>query len=125
MSNAIMTIWGRAFELPVAFDCYENETILPEQQEALDKLLHSEKAINSAKRAVESYCLKMNASEIGADGIANIFKYVMPYSLFVRRSTTSDRYVGLMCKYRFNPEDGLVVLFKNEEVYDIGTSDIL
>ena len=55
----------------------------------------------------------------------NIFKYVMPYSLYVRRSASSDRYVGLMCKYRFNPEDGLAVLFKNEELYDIGTSDIL
>lgn len=125
MNNANITIWGRAFELPVTFDCYENETILPEQTEALDKFLHSEKMIDTAKKAVESYCLKMNASEIGADGIANIFKYVMPYGLYVRRSATSDRYVGLMCKYRFNLEDGLVVLFKNEEVFDVGTSDIL
>ena len=107
------------------FDRYEDESILPEQKEALEKFCRSRDAIDVAKSAVENYCLKLNAKEICEDSIKNIFKYVMPYSLYIRRSTSSDRYVGLMCKYRFNPEDGLSVLFKNEELYNIGTSDIL
>ena len=125
MSNVNLIIWERTFDLPVVFDCYKNEEILPEQKEALEKFCSSRDVIDAAKSAVENYCLKLNAKEICEDSIINIFKYVMPYSLYVRRSTSSDRYVGLMCKYRFNPEDGLAVLFKNEEVYDIGTSDIL
>lgn len=124
MNKINMTVWGRTLDLSIAFDCYENENVLPEQRDALNRLLNSD-AIETSKSAVENYCMKMNGEEIGKNGIANIFKYVMPYGLYIRRSNTSDRYVGLMCKYRFNPEDGLVVLFKNEAVCDIGTSDIL
>ncbi len=124
MSNVSMTIWGRMLNLSVAFDCYENEEVLPEQTEALDRLIGSG-AIEDSRTAVENYCLKKNQQEIGESSITNIFKYVMPYSLYVRRSVSSDRYVGLVCRYRFNPEDGLVVLFKNEKICDIGTTDIL
>lgn len=124
MNNVSMTIWGRMLNLSVVFDCYENEEVLPEQAEALDILIGSG-AIEESRTAVESYCLKMNQQDIGESSIANIFKYVMPYSLYVRRSASSDRYVGLVCRYRFNPEDGLVVLFKNEKICDIGTTDIL
>lgn len=124
MSDISLTIWGRKLDLSVAFDCYENEDILPEQKDALNKLLASN-IIETSRMAVENYCMERNRQEIGEGGIANIFKYVMPYCLYVRRSSSSDRYVGLMCKYRFDPEDGLVVLFKNETICDIGTSDIL
>lgn len=41
MSNVSMTIWGRMLNLSVAFDCYENEEVLPEQTEALDRLIGS------------------------------------------------------------------------------------
>ena len=125
MNKVNMNIWGRPIELSIAFDCYGGEDILPEQREALDKLCSSTATIENAKATVEDYCLTHNRHDIGECGITNIFKYVMPYGLFVRRPVSSDRYVGLMCKYRFNPEDGLVVMFKNEAVYDIGTSDIL
>ena len=106
------------------FDCYKNEAVLPIQEEALNKLLASD-AIDNSKSSVEKYCLSNNGQEIGEDKISNIFKYVMPYSLYIRRTTSADRIVGLVCKYRFNPEDGLVILFKNEELIDIGTTDIL
>ena len=124
MNNVNLMIWGRLFNLPVVFDCYGNESVLPEQKKAIDMFCNAEKAIEAAETAVEAYCLKLNSKEINESSISNIFKYVMPYSLYVRRST-SDRYVGLMCRYRFNPEDGLVVLFKNETAFEIGTTDIL
>jgi len=125
MNKINMNIWGRSLELSVAFDCYEGEDVLSEQKEALDKLCSSMETIENARTTVENYCIKNNRHDIGEGGITNIFKYVMPYGLFIRRPTSPDRYIGLMCKYRFNPEDGLVVLFKNEKIYDIGTSDIL
>lgn len=124
MSDVRLKIWGRELEMPVVFDCYENEDVLPEQRDALKRLLDTEE-IEASKPAVEKYCLDMNRQEIGEQGITNIFKYVMPCGLYVRRSASPDRYVGLMCKYRFNPEDGLAILFKNEALCDIGTSDIL
>ncbi|MEF2801191.1 MAG: hypothetical protein U0N22_04760 [Acutalibacter sp.] len=124
MNNINITVWDRQLDLSIVFDCYKNEAVLPIQEEALNKLLASD-AIDNSKSSVEKYCLSNNGQEIGEDKISNIFKYVMPYSLYIRRTTSADRIVGLVCKYRFNPEDGLVILFKNEELIDIGTTDIL
>ena len=125
MNKINLTIWGRSFELPVAFDCYEGEEVLQAQYDALNELCDAQITIEEAKTNVEKYCVELNAKEIGAQRIDNIFKYVMPTGVFVRRSNSADRFVGLICKYRFNPEDGLVVLFKNGAFYEIGTSDIL
>ena len=125
MNKISLTIWGRSFELPVAFDCYEGEEVLQAQYDALNELCNAQITIEEAKSNVEKYCVELNAKEIGAQRIDNIFKYVMPTGVFVRRSNSADRFVGLICKYRFNPEDGLVVLFKNGAFYEIGTSDIL
>lgn len=125
MNKISLTIWGRSFELPVAFDCYEGEEVLQAQYDALNELCDAQITIEEAKTNVEKYCVELNAKEIGAQRIDNIFKYVMPTGVFVRRSNSADRFVGLICKYRFNPEDGLVVLFKNGAFYEIGTSDIL
>ena len=124
MNNINITVWDRQLDLSIVFDCYKNEAVLPIQEEALNKLLASD-AIDNSKSSVEKYCLSNNGQEIGEDKISNIFKYVMPYSLYIRRTTSADRIVGLVCKYRFNPEDGFVILFKNEELIDIGTTDIL
>lgn len=125
MNKISLTIWGRSFELPVAFDCYEGEEVLQAQYDALNEFCDAQITIEEAKTNVEKYCVELNAKEIGAQRIDNIFKYVMPTGVFVRRSNSEDRFVGLICKYRFNPEDGLVVLFKNGAFYEIGTSDIL
>lgn len=124
MNKVKLVIWNRSFELPVAFDCYDDEKILDAQYEALDKFCTNEMAIAEAKSDVERYCIQLNGKEIGTN-IDNIFKYVMPSSLYIRRTDSTDRFVGLVCKYRFDPEDGLVVLFKNEALFEIGTSDIL
>lgn len=125
MNKVSLTIWGRSFELPVAFDCYEGEEILQEQYDALNKFCENETLITDVKTDVVQYCLGLNSKEIGGDTIDNIFKYVMPTGVYVRRSDSADRFVGLVCKYRFNPEDGLAILFKNEVMDMIGTSDIL
>lgn len=125
MNKISLTIWGRSFELPVAFDCYEGEEVLQVQYDALNELCDAQITIEEAKSNVEKYCVELNAKEIGAQRIDNIFKYVMPTGVYVRRSNSADRFVGLICKYRFNLEDGLVVLFKNGAFYEIGTSDIL
>ena len=34
-----LTIWGREFELRVTFDCFDNEEVLPIQEQALEAFL--------------------------------------------------------------------------------------
>lgn len=119
-----MMIWGRAFELKIEYDCCFGEDVLPNQVQAIEKLVCSQDIISEAKGKVETYCLSKNPVEIGTKHIENIFKYVMPKYLFVRRNA-DKRVVAIMCNYRFDPEHGIAIVFENEKQVCIGNQDII
>ena len=116
-----ITIWGRNFELKVIYDCYSGEAVLDEQEYALKAFINDRKLIESSKKEVEKYCLLQNKEEIGSDEIDNIFKYVMPECIFVKR----DGRVAIMCRYKFDAEHGIAVVFKNGKLNRIGSQDII
>jgi hypothetical protein len=123
MNKQKITIWGREFELDIVFDCYKGESVLPAQTDALDKFLKKEELINLAKSSVESYCIKRDSELIGATAIDNIFKYVIPESIYIQRAKDDKHIVGLMCKYKFDIDNGLAVVFENEKFKTVGTQD--
>jgi len=125
MNKQHLTIWGRAFDLDIVFDCYKGEDVLPIQIEAINRFLQNANLIDQAKPAVESYCIQRDSDYIGSMGIDNIFKYVVPMSLYVQRTKDDRRVVGLMCNYKFDPEHGLVVVFENEQLKIIGNQDAI
>ena len=116
-------LWGRELELGVEFDCLSNEEVLDCQREALSSLIDSWEVVEESKPEVEKYILEKNASEVGAASIDNIFKIVMPQYLYVSRSLES-RSVVLLCLYRFDPENGLGILFQNEKLAQIDQQDL-
>ena len=122
--NKTLNIWGRDFDLEIYFDCYAGETVSDNQKEALELFLQKPQLISEAKDKVIDYCLKRDAAEIGG-AIENIFKYVIPQSIYVQKSPDKAHVVGLMCAYRFNPEDGLAVVFRNEAYYEVGSQNII
>ncbi|MDR0906780.1 MAG: hypothetical protein LBN00_11540 [Oscillospiraceae bacterium] len=135
MNKQKLNVWGRDFELEVVFDCYEGESVLPVQKEALENFLAKSKIItdekvmvsiiSDVKAAVVEYCLKRNAEEIGMSTIDNIFKYVMPKSLYVQRTTDDSRVVGLMCAYKFDVDNGIAVVFKNEQFVNVDSQNAI
>ncbi len=126
MNKQKMSIWGREFELEVIFDCYTGEEVLTAQQDALAEFLSAAgKLIGEAKQSVEEYCIKHNADEIGSATIGNIFKYVMPKSLYVQRTVDGSHVVGLMCAYKFDADKGIAIVFKNRSLEKIGTQNII
>jgi hypothetical protein len=126
MNKQKINVWGREFELEVVFDYYEGEEILPTQNDALkDFLVTSDDLVQNAKREVEEYCLKRNADDIGSSSIDNIFKYVMPKSIYVQRTTVGSHVLGLMCAYKFDVENGIAVVCKNEKLDKVGTQNII
>lgn len=120
MLNSIR-IWNRDFDLDVVYDCYAGEDILDEQKKAFKAFLANKKMIDSSKVNVERYCLSQNKAEIGSDTIENIFKYVMPASIYVKR----DGCVAIMCRYRFDEEHGIAVVFGEGKVKEVGPQDII
>lgn len=124
MTEITLNIWGREFALAVEFDCYEGENVLPAQETALSDFLEQDNLIDSIEQKVKDYCLATDPERIGSKTIENIFKYVIPKSLFVKRREDAH-IVALMCDYRFNPDDGIAIVFQNEEFSRIGTQNII
>jgi hypothetical protein len=123
MNKQTLTIWGREFELDIVFDCYKGESILPAQTDVLNKFLKNAEIVNQAKSAVESYCIQKDSDLIGTSGIDNIFKYVIPKSIYVQRAKDNRHLIGLMCNYKYDVEHGLVIIFENERFKSIGIQD--
>ena len=116
-----INVWGRSFELKIFFDVYENENILDNQKEALYSFVNNADHILGAYRELEVYCLEKDGDLIG-NSISNIFKYVMPTSLFIIRDEKIHK-VALLCNYRFDEEHGIALFFENEKLIKIGTQD--
>ena len=55
--------------------------------------------------------------------IENIFKYVMPKSIFVPRE--EKRIVAVLFDFRFDMEHGMAIVFENEKFSTIGSEDII
>lgn len=124
MSKEKITIWSRDFDMEVKYDCYSGEEVLQIQKDAIDAFLQSEGAIEASLDQVKQYCLKNNKAEIGSENIENIFKYVAPKYLYVARNKKS-RIVAIMCNYKFDPENGIAIVFENEKLSNIGMQDII
>lgn len=126
MSKVNFEIWGRTLELDVVYDCYRGEEILESQKRAYNLFCdNSVMLFNKAYEEVIAYCYKTNKEELGDTEITNIFKYVKPKTIYVERSTNDDRIVGIICAYKFNPDDGMAIIFKNEAFFNIGTENII
>lgn len=78
MSKCKITIWDRAFDLSVVYECYAGEEVLESQREAFAMLEDNEKEVADSLAAVKKYVQKTGAGQLKDDGIENIFKYVMP-----------------------------------------------
>ena len=112
MSKCKITIWDRAFDLSVVYECYAGEEVLESQREAFAMLEDNEKEVADSLAAVKKYVQKTGADQLKDDGIENIFKYVMPKSIFVPH-TKKHRIAAIMCNYKFDMEHGIAVVFEN------------
>lgn len=113
-------IWGRTFELNIDFDLYPGDVISEEQKERLIDF-RSDAKLLSDKSFVEDYCINDNRNEINK-GIDNIFKYVIPKTIFVPQSS-QNRTIILLCDYKFDIEHGLAIVYNNNKFKEIASQD--
>lgn len=124
MSKSKITIWGRAFELPVMYECYKGETVLASQREAFVLLEDNAAEVAESLEAVKKYVRKTGTGQLADGAIENIFKYVMPKSVFVPH-IKKHRIAAIMCNYKFDMEHGIAVVFENGKFKEIGAQDIV
>lgn len=124
MSKCKITIWDRAFDLSVVYECYAGEEVLDTQKEAFAMLKNNAKEVEESLEQVKSYVLKTGVDQLADDSIENIFKYVMPKSIFVPH-TKKNSIVAIMCNYKFDMEHGIAVVFENGKLKKVGPQDIV
>ncbi len=117
-----LKIWGRNIELKVEYDCFDNENLLPNQKQSFDAFIDSSDVIESSKKQLEHFILNDKMANIQEDSIDNIFRYVIPKTIYVIRSS-ENREIALLCDYRFDIEHGIAILFKNEKFVKICSQD--
>ena len=120
-----ISIWGRAFSLPIVYDCFEGESITEKQIESLNQFIAHKEWIATAKNQVEEYCEKRVMEDEENIKKDNVFSYVMPEAVYVKRDPNKPR-VALMCRYRYDLEHGLaIVFFPNDGAVSVGSQDIV
>ena len=122
MSKGKMTIWGRDFELDVCMECYPGETVLNSQENALTTLLKATDSIENTKKQVEEYVIANNKRSFPDGKMDNVFRYVMPVSVFVPHNKKRS-FAAILCNYRFDMEHGLAIVFENGAFQSIGPQD--
>lgn len=130
MTNEIrrLNIWGRVFDISVLYEEYEGESKVPAQDLALNNLLANWDVVDSSLEEVKRFCVEWYPKELeaisGGRTIDNIFRYVIPESLFVLRRE-DVRAVELLCRSRLDPEHGLAAYFENETLAGVGTESTI
>lgn len=99
---------GREFELKVLYEAYGNDKILPKQKEALNLFVDTFSQSLECSKELKKYIVEHDGDMVHGE-IDNIFKYVIPVSLFVKR----NEQVVIMCNYKFDMENGLGIVYED------------
>ena len=123
MSKCKINIWNRDFELDVVYECYSGEEVLESQKEAFAMLENNKKGVSKSLEEVRKYVRKTADGQL-SDDIENVFKYVMPKSIFVPH-TKKHCTAAIMCNYKFDMEHGIAVVFENGKFQTVGAQEIV
>lgn len=119
MSKESVKICGRSFELDIIYDCFDNEEVLPEQKESAATFLKNSRIFDGIEKHVEAYIISSTGNNDFV--IDNIFKYIMPTSIYIPRTRSME--AALFCDYKFDAENGIAILFENEKFKEIVPQD--
>jgi len=119
-----LTIWGRKFLLPIVYECYVGESVTENQISALELFVRHLDWIEKSKVDIVNYCKDKVLEDEENDKKDNIFSYIKPEQLFIKHDLENPR-IAMMCKYRYDPEHGLAVVFSSEGEVIVGTQDII
>ncbi|NLD79778.1 MAG: hypothetical protein GX642_01225 [Smithella sp.] len=123
INNLNIEIWGRNYDLRVEYDCYDNETVTDAQLRAVEGLSAHPELISVSKEQVEDFCREQVQQDFENNKKDNVFSYIKPEYLFVKHEKNPR--VAIMCKYKYDIEHGIAIVFFSDGKIDVGTQDII
>jgi len=120
-----LNIWGRELPIEVVYDCFENEEVDTIQKDTFEIFMAQHAAIfDSAYVMLEQYCAEKYPDLI-PNKFDNIFKYIKPKTLYIKKSTTKRRIAGVLCNFKFDLDHGLAIYIDEGKVTKVGSQDII
>lgn len=123
MNKEKLSLWNRDFELYISYSCYPGEEITEIQKSAAQEFCDDTSVAVAALDELKKYVEKTSDTGVKANEIENVFKFVMPKSIFVPR--TDSKIVAIICNYKFDKENGIAVVFENGQFKEIGPQEII
>ena len=118
----IMNIWGREITLDVYYKTYKGQKIEIDQIDSYYNFLNDSCELQKSKDKLIDYIEKNYKNNLKEQRIDNIFKYVLPKTLYIS-SNTDKRLVAILCDFRFDEEHGLAIIFEKEKFKKIASQD--
>lgn len=122
MSKIQMEIWGRQFNIDIYYKKFQGKEITGNQKETYAKFIAVNDVIEKSKSEVIAYIENKYSEYLPEEKIENIFKYVIPKTLYVPKEN-KKRVVILLCDFKFDIEHGLAVVYENERFKEIVSQD--
>ena len=123
MNKEKLNLWNREFELFISYSCYPGEEVTEIQTDAAKEFCEDTSIALSALDELKRYIEKSSDMAVRASEIDNIFKYVIPKSIFVPRA--EKKVIAIIRNYKFDIENGIAVVFENGKLKAIGPQEII
>lgn len=119
-------MWGRSCKVNLVFDCYAGEEIDVVQEETIaDFEANIEQYTQCGLKAIKKYIVENYKNIIDDETIPNVFKYVVPKTVYVSKDPSKKKVIGILCHFRFDDEYGLAVKFVDGQVAEVGGEHII
>jgi hypothetical protein len=123
MSKVDIEIWGRKFTISAVLKHFKNEEATDKQRNTLETFLQNKTIVDNALGELKKYILENGLKENGIGDVDNIFKYVIPKTIYVPQE--DENVVAVMCDYKYDMEHGIAIVFENEKLKAIGVQDVV
>lgn len=118
-------IWGRELPIKITYDCFEGEEITEIQRETYEQFMSNKEVIFAeAHDKFKKYCMEFYKEQMD-DEFENIFRYIKPKELYIKRSAAGKKIAGLLCSFKFDTEHGLAAYIEDGKVTKVDTQDII
>jgi hypothetical protein len=120
-----LVVWGTVSNLPIEFSSSVAPNYLSVAEESVRQFANNSSAITEGTRtAVESY-IKKTAFAIGISTPGFLTDCVKPHMLLVRVDDDGCVSIALLCGFKYDPEHDIAIVFRNQELVEVGSQDIV
>ena len=119
-------IWGRECQVNLVFDCYVGEKIDKVQEDTIaDFEANLKQYTQDGLIAIKKYIVDNYKNNVDDQTIPNIFKYVVPKTVYVSKDPSNKKVIGILCHFRFDEENELAVKYIDGQVAEVGGEQII